>query len=250
MTTLLFANSLLLAAAARPTGPLPDVIVTHLTASSDALQVHLQNQGAGAATRAIVLKVSRQGKPGGITFKVAAPRKPFDVNSSPSIPLRRLGLKPDWTSQIFQVDLDPSGQERNSNKTYYQQIDRYDGKVSIQKPPFQNSHPGLPDLVITRVYYDRPHYIKVAYSNVGKGASGGDFLIAIRSGEQTFDGNYYYRFPVPKPGQTLETGGFTLGLIGLKPGMVAPVTVTIDPEKRVRESNAQNNRWRGQVDLR
>lgn len=78
--------------------------------------------------------------------------------------------------------------------------------------------------------------------NVGKGATGADFTISWRSGEHSFPGNTNYRFKVPPPGQKVQTGGLTLGLIGLKRGMEADVEVIIDPEDRVRETTKYNNK--------
>ena len=102
----------------------------------------------------------------------------------------------------------------------------------------------LPDLVIEDIFYQSP-YIKVKYCNRGEGWSSSDFLIKLRN-EATgkeYGGNSYYRFSVPQPGECKTTGGLTPGLIGLRYGQQATVTGIIDWEKRVKESNEENNRF-------
>ena len=100
----------------------------------------------------------------------------------------------------------------------------------------------LPDLVITDITATKD-YLIVHYRNAGKGvgATGADFLIGIGAGDKSFPGNSLYRFVVPPPGRAMKTGGFTIGLVGLKPGDEAEVTATIDHEGRVKESNSENN---------
>jgi hypothetical protein len=104
----------------------------------------------------------------------------------------------------------------------------------------------LPDLVITDIVHDGP-YLRVKYRNASAGASGADFLIRIEANGNKFDGNSYYRFVIP-PGDTEQTtGGFTLGLVGIKPGTEVSVAATIDWEDRVRESNESNNHFSKRV---
>lgn len=109
---------------------------------------------------------------------------------------------------------------------------------------------GLPDLVVTEVYWDAP-YIRVNYRNDGgwETPDEKDFLVKIRSGEREFDGNSHYRFPVPGHNREVSTGGFTIGLVGLEEGMEAEVTATIDWEGRVRESDETNNQLTRRIRL-
>ncbi len=109
---------------------------------------------------------------------------------------------------------------------------------------------GLPDLVITEVYWDAP-YIRVNYRNDGgwDTPQEKDFLVKIRSGEREFEGNSHYRFPVPKHHREVSTGGYTIGLVGLQEGMQAEVTATIDWEGRVRESDETNNQLTRRIRL-
>ncbi|MEW6277337.1 MAG: hypothetical protein AB1758_01860 [Candidatus Eremiobacterota bacterium] len=101
---------------------------------------------------------------------------------------------------------------------------------------------GLPDLVVTEVYWDDP-YVRVNYRNDGgmEAPDQADFLVKISAAGREFGGNSHYRFPIPGPGREVSTGGFTIGLVGLEPGMTADVTATIDWEGRVHEANEHNN---------
>lgn len=241
-----------MAATAVPIEDRPDIIVTHLASSADTVRVHLQNQGPGQARGLVHLTVSRQGeRESQVRIDVPAPRKVFAVAASPAISLRSLGLKPDWTSQLLEVRLAAEQpQARTSNKDFYEQIERSSGVSHNDSHPYAEKRPALPDLVIERVYYDAPHYLKVVYANRGRGRTGADFLIGLRCGERQFPANYYYRFRIPPAGQSRTTGGYTIGFLGLKPGMEGQVTVTIDPEGRVRESNSDNNTWTGTINLK
>ena len=96
-----------------------------------------------------------------------------------------------------------------------------------------------PDMVITDLMADGP-YVKARYTNQG-GAGKGDFLIRFCAHRKCFDGNSYYRFPVPRPGESAETGGVTLGLMDIKQGETVTVTAEIDWERRVTESTRKNN---------
>lgn len=237
-------------ALAIPPAPLPDVIVTHLSSTARSVTVHLQNQGPGIGHGVVRLQVSRLGSGPVRQVEVPSPEAVFGVTRSGPISLEDLGVKPDWNSQIVQVTIEADGQARSSNKTFYEQIERRPGVTHNQSGPYEEKHPDLPDLVIEGVSYDAPHYLKVTYANRGRGRTGADFLISWRSGERTFGGNPYYRFRVPPPGQSRSTGGLTLSRLGLAAGMQATVSVSIDPEQRVRELDPNNNTWTGPVDLR
>lgn len=97
-----------------------------------------------------------------------------------------------------------------------------------------------PDLVVTDILTAGP-YLYVEYANQGAGRTGGDFLIRTSSGGKTFDGNSYSRFQVPEPGTRALTGGLSLGLVGLEPGKEAMVSVEVDWEDRVAETDKTNN---------
>ncbi|MBX3167215.1 MAG: hypothetical protein KF760_07375 [Candidatus Eremiobacteraeota bacterium] len=230
---------------------LPDVIVTHLSRTDKTVTVHLQNQGPGSGKGSVRLLVARQGaREGPVQVNVPAPKRVFEVTSSPPIPLRSLGVPADWSSQMLQVEIQADGQARSSNKTFYEQLERSSGVMHNDSGPYNEEHPDLPDLVIERVFYDGPSYLKVVYANRGRGRTGADFLISSRCGQRKFGGNYYYRYRVPPAGQSRTTGGLSIGRLGLKPGDKAQLEMTIDPEGRVRETNSQNNTWTGLVELR
>lgn len=77
-------------------------------------------------------------------------------------------------------------------------------------------------------------YIYVFYTNQGLDNGAGYFLIklSISGTENSFSGNYHYRFKIPALNQIHKTGGFTLGLIGLEKVMEAVVMAEIDWENR------------------
>lgn len=247
-----FFLALAAVAMATPTGELPDVIVTHLSSTPTTVSVHLQNQGPGTAAGLVHLAVSRRrgGQPV-VRVDVPAPQGLFAVGSSQPIPLQSLGVDSHWSSELIRVEVNADQpQARKSNKDFYEQIERRAGVIHNGSLAYGERHPDLPDLVIERVYYDAPNYIKVVYANRGRGRTGADFLVGLRTAERKFPENYYYRFRVPAVGESRTTGGFTLGILGLKPGMKAPLTVSLDPEGRVRETDTKNNTWTGTLDLR
>lgn len=159
---------------------------------------------------------------------------PWRVSTSPPIDVREFGVNPD----SFDVEVSIRAKHLDFRR------------VLSHRPPVPPVTPsGKPDLVIDDVYYDGQSYLKVKYRNQG-GPGPGDFLIRLSSGEQSFPGNKLYRFPVPPPGQPQETGGFTIGLIGLKKGDRSKVLAEIDWERRLDEKDTSNNRWEGSIDLR
>ncbi|MBU3905052.1 MAG: hypothetical protein KJ906_02815 [Nanoarchaeota archaeon] len=107
----------------------------------------------------------------------------------------------------------------------------------------------LPDLIVSNVYYDGPSYIFVDYCNIGNGSSASDFLIKIQNQSTglEYGGNFLYRFPVPAPGTCATTGGFTCGILGLTCGDLINISVSIDWEKRVNESDETNNMLSKQI---
>jgi hypothetical protein len=113
----------------------------------------------------------------------------------------------------------------------------------------------LPNLVVVDVIYEDP-YLKVVYANQGGAHVSADFVISLSSDGKTFAGNTNYRNLVPTPGQRVVSGGFTPGLVGLKPVLddidpgphggfeeylLQELRVTIDPEDRVREMDESDN---------
>jgi hypothetical protein len=243
----------LLAATGRgdqPQPDLPDIIVSAIAVAGRNLVVEVQNQGPGAAkadTKVEALMSRWQTlddkfKPKGITVSVPVPVKPMAVERV-TVPLVRLGLK-NFNSGVS-ITLDPKkklAESRPDNNTFAWQLDDTGAMGRAAYVEVDE----LPDLVITDVFHD-DSYLRVTYMNVGKGATGADFTINLRSGEQSYPGNTWYRRKVPPPGQKVQTGGFTLGLIGLKRGMEADVEVIIDPEDRVRETTKYNNTFTKKV---
>ena len=119
-------------------------------------------------------------------------------------------------------------------------------------PPERLGDGKLPNLVVVDVIYEDP-YLKVVYANQGGAHVSADFVISLSSDGKTFAGNTNYRNLVPSPGQRVVSGGFTPGLVGLKPADIDPgphggfeeywqeLRVTIDPEDRVREMDESDN---------
>ncbi len=107
----------------------------------------------------------------------------------------------------------------------------------------------LPDLIVTDITHEGP-YIYVHYMNQGFVGSKGDFLIKISAEGKSFEGNAYYRFKIPEPGEETKTGGFTIGLIGLEKDMTSIVTAEIDWENRVDERNENNNVFHKQISIK
>ena len=98
----------------------------------------------------------------------------------------------------------------------------------------------LPNLVITDIYYDEP-YIRVDYVNSGGSRVSADFIKSWSSPQKSFGGNTFYRSQVPPPGEERSSGGLTIGLIKGEKGKPISVTVEIDPENRVAESDELDN---------
>jgi len=116
--------------------------------------------------------------------------------------------------------------------------------------PIPHENRGLPDLVITDVVY-RSGGIVVYYMNQGSGTGDGDFLIKISSLEtgESFNGNAYYRFELPDPGQAARSGSFGAGLIGLYEGMESTIRAEIDWENRVAEADEENNVFEKRIQI-
>lgn len=106
----------------------------------------------------------------------------------------------------------------------------------------------LPELVITDIVYDPPHYLRVKYKNQG-GPGDGSFLIRISANGRSFPGNRYYKFKCPEPGKEVVTGGFTIGLIGLHEGMTAMVTAEIY-DSTVHENKTNGHTFSKQIALK
>lgn len=249
-----------------PKAEKPDIIVSDLTLDGDDLVLEVQNQGPGAAkkgtkvdavftvntTTTVKDKVTGKDKlvstPVSVTVSVPVPVEPLTLEKV-KLPMAKLrgkeGARP---SELVHVTLDPKktlAEERPGNNTFHRQLDLMGNQVKPKRAGYEGGTE-LPDLVVTDVVHDGP-YLRVHYTNAGKGATGADFLIEVRSGKLSFGGNPYYRFQVPSQGEKVESGGFTLGLIGLKPGTEADVEVIIDPENRVRESDKKNNTFKKKV---
>ncbi|MFN8610760.1 MAG: hypothetical protein U0931_24680 [Vulcanimicrobiota bacterium] len=189
--------------------------------------------------------VNRGGVKGGRMVKVSidgGPERPLQleledpwrVSTSPPVNLREFGVKTD--------NFDVAVSIRGTGLAFSQVLSHRERTPMVTRS-------GKPDLVIDDVYYDGQNYFKVKYHNQG-GAGSGDFLIRLSSGQSSFGGNYLSRFPVPEPGQPQETGGYTIGLIGLQKGDSGRVRAEIDWEQRVDEQDRSNNVWEGSLDLR
>lgn len=244
----------------------PDVIVSDLTVDGDDLVLEVQNQGPGVAKKGTkvdavftgnttaTVKDKATGKdkavstPFSVTVAVPVPAEPLALERV-KLPMAKLGVKEGVKlRELVTVTLDPKktlAEERPGNNTFHRQLDLAGNQIKPKRAGYEGGTE-LPDLVVTDVVHDGP-YLRVHYTNAGKGATGADFLIEIRSGKLSFGGNSYYRFQVPPPGEEVKSGGFTLGLIGLKPGTEADVEVVIDPENRVRETDKKNNTFKKKV---
>lgn len=246
---LVTSASLLTAALAAPLEP-ADLIVTHLSHDGQNVTIHVQNLGPGYGRGKAQLAISRhkKGSPT-VNVELPIPQDVFGVGISKSIPLADLGVQPKWNSELLKVEIQAEQQARQSNKNFYEQIENHRGVTHNGSKPYSEAKPDLPDLVIEDVIYDGPHYLKVVYSNRGRGRTGADFVINLTNQDKTFRGNYYYRYRVPEPGKKCTTGGFTIGKLGLQPGMTANLSAVIDPEGRVRETDSKNNNWSGVVHL-
>lgn len=100
----------------------------------------------------------------------------------------------------------------------------------------------LPDLVIKDFYYRGPiPYLYTEYCNTGKSSVREVFLIKTESDAGMFSGNSFYPHFVPEPGECKTTGGLSIGLVGVKEGETKEITVTVDWENKVKESNEENN---------
>lgn len=91
--------------------------------------------------------------------------------------------------------------------------------------------------------------LAVTYANQGAGAIGADFFVKWIANGSYREGNSYYRFWVPPPGKSNDTGGMGINLFDLRPGQRVKVTAEVDWENRVRESDEDNNRLTKWVQL-
>jgi hypothetical protein len=221
---------------------LPDLIASDIRIADGMIILEVQNQGPGVFKKGTTTKVQIQtrhnNKPVSAEITIPVPSGVFEVSET-RIPAANFGTNnPAELGPIFSVVLDPEKklvEARPRNNEYHKQIDG----VTPARTDHRNPQ-GLPDLVITDITADNIN-LCVHYKNQGKGVTGADFLVQIKCGNQSFDGNYFYRFTVPPPGQEVKTGGFNHNLIGLKPGDEAEVTAIIDWEDRVRETDKKNN---------
>jgi hypothetical protein len=244
----------------------PDLIVSDLRLDGDDVILEVQNQGPGTAKKgttveatvtgsvATTVKVEGTGKeatvyePVSITVKVPVPAEVLATDTV-KFSLKKFDVK-DFTKfqPLLHVTLDPKGdldEERKTNNTFYRHLD-FTGKAVPSPRADYKDGTGLPDLVITDITHDDINLF-VHYANKGKGTTGADFLVSIKSGEKKFDGNWYYRFPVPAPGTETKTGGFNLTLLDLKSGDEVEIEATIDHEDRVRETDKKNNTFKKKI---
>jgi len=234
-----------------PKAEKPDLIVADFRLEDDNFVLEVQNQGPGTfkkGTTIAVVSGSRrvQGKTVPVSLTVAVPL-PVDVKAieTVKIPVEQLDVT-DFTelSNMFKVELDAKmklNEERKHN-TYYRQLDFTGRQIQPARGDYKTGT-DLPDLVITDITRDKTYYY-VHYTNKGKGATGADFLVSVRSGNKKFDGNFYYRFRVPAPGEECKTGGLTPGRIGLTVTDECEVEAVIDHEDRVRETDKTNNTFK------
>jgi hypothetical protein len=252
-----------------PKGEKPDLIVSDLRLDGDVVILEVQNQGPGTAKKETTVEATVTGwvettlkddatgkeviayEPVSITVKVPVPVEVLATDTV-KIPLKKFEVK-DFTKfqPSLHVTLDTKGdldEERKTNNTFHRELD-FTGKAV---PPDRGDYKAgieLPDLVVTDITHDDINLF-VHYANKGKGATGADFLVSIKSGEKKFDGNSYYRFPVPAPGTETKTGGFNLTLLDLKSGDEVEVEATIDHEDRVRETDKKNNTFKKKLTIR
>ncbi|MCI0700919.1 MAG: hypothetical protein L0241_07540 [Planctomycetia bacterium] len=247
----------------QPKDAKPVLIVSDLKVDGDNLVIELQNQGPGAAKKGTMVEATvsttlrmkakdkkdkAKTKRVSITVEVPVPAGVF-ATETVKVPIAKLGAKnkEDLGSQV-RVTLDPKKtltEERVNNNTYIK------GASSGKPPPRGDYKTGteLPDLVITDITQETNNLV-IHYLNKGKGSTGADFLILVRSGEVKHNGNEYYRFRVPAPNTATKTGGLNLNLIGLVRGADAEVEATIDWEDRVRETDEKNNTFKKKIRFR
>jgi hypothetical protein len=239
----------------------PDLIVSDLTLDGDDLVLEVQNQGPGKAPRSTQVKAELSSYvqvmvKDKTTGKDTTVRKPVSTMVSVTVPeavmateqvkvpIKKFGVENlNGFSPLITVTLDPDrtlADERPDNNTYYRQLD-FTGKQVTPPRGDYKSTTELPDLVVTDITQTDRFNLVVHYGNMGKGCTGGDFLISIKCGDKSFPGNQYYRFRVPAPGVETKSGGFNFSLIGLKRGDEAEIEATIDWEDRVRETDKKNN---------
>jgi hypothetical protein len=247
----------------------PDLIVSDLTLEGTDFVLEVQNQGPGTAKKGTTVEASvssskrvkaKDKATGKDTFVMQTVSVPVTVTvpvevmatAQVKIPLEKFGVKElAELSAMFTVNLDTKNaldEERKNNNTYYRQLNFSGREITPPRGDYKKSTE-LPDLVITDIT-QKDGYLVVHYTNVGEGSTGADFLISIKSGNKTFGGNPYYRWRVPAPNANSKTGGFTLGLIGLKPDDEAEVEATIDPENRVRETDKKNNTFKKKITIK
>ena len=220
-------------------GCLPDLVVKELTVNWD-----LENNTAKA--EAEICNVGNRNA-GEFMVYFNAEEQPVSPNRRPQVSFWIVGLAR-GESVILEANFAPLAHPDNNNLgNVYKIRVLADPKHMVKELNEDNNDreqpivPGaLPDLVVTDIFQDGPHYLVAKYKNIGA-AGQGDFLIKFSAGALSFPGNSLYRFPVPPPGEEQQTGGLTIGLIGLQQGSVADVTAEIDWEQRVNESNEDNN---------
>jgi len=233
--------------------PLPDLIVAGSRLENRQLSLAIQNQGPGPGQGKGVAEVSVHimGTKRVSSYRVefAAPAKEFEVGWT--APLSLASLDPAHNDLMIQVRLNRDhklAESRFGNNEYWCQFSKpTPGRKIEPERADLVAQAGLPDLVVKDIFYKNG--LAVTYANQGAGATGADFLVKWTANGTYRDGNDYYRFWVPPPGKSNDTGGMSLSLFDLRPGQRVQVTAEVDWENRVRESNEDNNRLTKWVQL-
>jgi len=218
-------------------GCAPDLTVRNIDVNWDALNknasAEIANIGNKDATRFLVY--------------FNGDEDPVSPNRRPQVSHNVPGLA-QGQSVVLEADFAPLAHPDNNNLENVFKITviadpKYMVAESNENNNNQEASTAMPDLVITDIFQDG-RYLYVTYQNTGA-LGGGDFLIKLTNNDtnDSYEGNSFYRFPVPVPNTFQSTGGYTLNLIGLQEGVSvnASVTAEIDWEQRVVESNESNN---------
>lgn len=230
----------------------PDFLVSEVTYRDYQLAIEIQNQGPARHNGPVEIEVKLEQdrkirarletRVGGPEWGVFESRRsaPVDIK-----PLLNFDPSVGYVNFTVHVKVDPKSRIRDSRPQNNDFIKSFSmaGEDANETPrergDYQTSKT-LPDLVIEEIFFDPP-YLKARYSNRGGEASGADFRFRWKANGRERGSGLSERYKVPPAGKVYQTGGLTMGLLGLISGQPATVTATIDYEDRVREADESNN---------